>query len=574
MRCEGERRADTSTASRLRRWVWAMLAVMCATPAESAAQEILRIVDGRRYSELVVPHHIDDLDGDGVDDVLVHGFGSFGLGRGTYFVISGVTGEMIWGPYYSSNNAAGITCGINNAAVLGDFDGDGTPDIAIGCGTSSAYAGHVVVLSGRTGQELARITNPLPPIAGRFGESVGAVGDVNGDGLADLIFSRDSGRFDIHLAPSGAFAYSIFGPSISAGGKGIGDLNGDGKSEFVVGWGSSGVASVHSGADGSPMTAFCMPHAGLSLCGGRMGIQPVALGDLNGDGVPDFALGNPWVGFLPSGASGFVMVFSGADFSVILQKWGRNDGLDPVFGEGLGMFLGGGIDINGDGVKDLVVSSNGGSWGHVVFSVISGRTGQILFRLRPQALGGSYPIGVSGSGCAALGDLDNDGCAEWAVCDSQYAAAGVLAGRMLILKGAPGDVDSICAGALNSQGRVSGLVWNGPPTEGTREAWIEVRGAIPDAIAQVEFGPEHPATPFGDGHLCLDPAYRFRYAAPVRLDSTGAASVHADWGRPEISAGPTAWSAGSTWVLQGTYRDPSGAAGFNATEALRVTFNR
>ena len=144
----------------------------------------------------------------------------------------------------------------------------------------------------------------------------------------------------------------------------------------------------------------------------------------------------------------------------------------------------------------------------------------------------------------------------------------------MILKGAPGDVDSICAGALNSLGRVSGLVWNGPPTEGTREAWIEVRGAIPDAIAQVEFGPEHPATPFGDGHLCLDPAYRFRYAAPVRLDRTGAASVHADWGRPEISAGPTAWSAGSTWVLQGTYRDPSGAAGFNATEALRVTFNR
>ena len=55
------------------------------------AQEVLRIVDGRLGSMLAAPHHIDDLDGDGVTDVLVHGTNSFGLGQGTYFVLSGVT---------------------------------------------------------------------------------------------------------------------------------------------------------------------------------------------------------------------------------------------------------------------------------------------------------------------------------------------------------------------------------------------------------------------------------------------------------------------------------------------------
>ncbi len=45
-------------------------------------------------------------------------------------------------------------------------------------------------------------------------------------------------------------------------------------------------------------------------------------------------------------------------------------------------------------------------------------------------------------------------------------------------------------------------------------------------------------------------------------------------GRAEIGAGPTAWSAGSTWVVQAAFRDAGGATGFNATNAMRVTFNR
>jgi len=537
------------------------------------AQEILRIVDGRFGSMLAAPYHIDDLDGDGVTDVLVHGTNSFGLGQGTYFVHSGATGEMIWGPYYPSSQSAGITCGFGGAAVLGDFDGDGTTDIAIACGTGGSYGGHVVVLSGVNGHEITRITNPLPPISGRYAESVGAVGDVNGDGLADLIFGREGGRFDVHLGPIGAFAFAVFGPAYSYGGKGIGDITGDGKCDFVIGWRNSGVASVHSGADGALLTSFCMQHSGVNLCGGQMGLTPVAMGDINGDGVPDFALGNPDVGFLPVASSGYVTMYSGFDFSTIHQKWGRIwGGVAP--NEGFGRFVGGGTDINGDGVNDLVASSDWFGFGARFFTVLSGRTGQVLFRLRSEIYGGTYPIGLDGVGCNSLGDLDGDGCAEWAVCDPEYAAAGLLAGRMLILKGSPGDVESICAGAPHSLGHAAGLRFEGPPTEGTRELWIEVHDGVPDAIAQVVFGPEHAATAFGDGFLCIDPVYRFRYASPVRLDTSGFASIHADWGRPAIGAGPTAWTAGSTWVVQATFRDAGGAAGYNATEALRVMFNR
>jgi hypothetical protein len=41
---------------------------------------------------------------------------------------------------------------------------------------------------------------------------------------------------------------------------------------------------------------------------------------------------------------------------------------------------------------------------------------------------------------------------------------------------------------------------------------------------------------------------------------------------PALSTGPTAWTPGSTWVVQGWYRDPAGGQGFNTTDALQITF--
>lgn len=178
------------------------------------------------------------------------------------------------------------------------------------------------------------------------------------------------------------------------------------------------------------------------------------------------------------------------------------------------------------------------------------------------------------AGWASTGDLDGDGCCDWAVCDPSYDPVALHSGRILILRGAPGDVEAICAGTPHSLGHAASLRFEGPPTEGTRELWLEVHGGVPDAIAQILFGPEHTPVPYGDGSLCIDPAFRIRYAEPFRLDTAGFASVHADWSRPEIAAGPTAWTAGSTWVVQATFRDPGGAAGYNSTDALKVLFNR
>ncbi len=535
-------------------------------------QEILRIVDGRWASKIVVPHYIEDMDGDGVGDILVEGAFSFGQGAGTYFVHSGVSGEMIWGPYYPSSPSTGLFCGQSHASVLGDFDGDGITDIAVSCGTLGGSAGNVNVLSGLDGHLIVNIPNPVPGLVAHFGYDVGALGDVNGDGFADLIISGSEPRQDVYAGPNGTFLYSVFGPTLTfSAGRGIGDITGDGLDDFLIGWRSSGLATVHSGADGSIVTQFCMSHNGSNACAGNMGPQPVKLGDVTGDGVPDFAIANPDITFAGDGG-GVLQVYSGADFSIVhhlsARRWGA-----PYELLRMGHHLAGGNDINGDGVPDLVTTSaQFFSIGY--FSAISGRTGQVIYRVRSHWQGGILPFSVNSGGCATLDDINGDGYGDWAVCDPTFSGVAVNAGRMVILSGGAGDVESICDGVAHSLGHPAKIVFNGPPTEGTRELQIEVEEGVPDAAGHILYGLEHAPTVFGDGILCIDPLSRINYGDPFRLDASGFVSVLADWGRPEIASGPTAWTAGSTWVVQAAFRDPGGTAGFNTTNAVRVLFNR
>jgi len=430
----------------------------------------------------------------------------------------------------------------------------------------------VNVLSGLDGHLIVNIPNPAPGLVAHFGYDVGALGDVNGDGFADLIISGSEPRQDVYAGPNGTFLYSVFGPTVTfSAGRGIGDITGDGLDDFLIGWRASGLATVHSGADGSILTQFCMWHNGHSVCAGSMGRPPVKLGDVTGDGVPDFAISNPDITFAGDGG-GVLQVYSGADFSIVHHLSARDWGA-PYEMLSIGHYLAGGNDINGDGVPDLVTTSRQ-TFSISYFSAISGRTGQVIYRVRSHWLGGILPFSVNSGGCATLDDINGDGYRDWAVCDPTFSGVAVNAGRMVILSGGPGDVESICDGVAHSLGHPAKIVFNGPPTEGTRELQIEVEEGVPDAVGHILYGLEHAPSVFGDGILCIDPLSRINYGDPFRLDASGFVSVHADWGRPEIASGPTAWTAGSTWVVQAAFRDPGGTAGFNTTNAVRVLFNR
>jgi hypothetical protein len=306
-----------------------------------------------------------DVDGDSVDDYLVGapGFKFFGFSLGRVLVISGLTGASI-------RTHLGVVTGERFGATLaglGDANGDGRADYAVGApwatGPAGIRTGRVDVISGQTGNVFAALVGSAAN--GRFGAALGAAGDVNADGLGDVVigsprffqaFPHLSGRVSVYSpltstqlwSKSGTESNALYASAVD----GIGDLNGDGRSEVIVGAPlgdtavvDSGRAWVLSGLNGAALAT----HEGSA--GEKLGTAVRGLGDVDNDGVPDYAVGEPraktLIGAIPF-PTGAVRVYSGATNAVLHSHSG------DLFGGGLGSALGAGGDVDGDGLRDLV----------------------------------------------------------------------------------------------------------------------------------------------------------------------------------------------------------------------------
>ncbi|MHB8926775.1 MAG: VCBS repeat-containing protein [Bacillota bacterium] len=191
----------------------------------------------------------------------------------------------------------------------------------------------------------------------------------------------------------------------------IGDVNGDGVPDYIVGAPSAapadrflaGSAFIISGLDGSIVRRFDGANAGDQL-----GWSVAAAGDVDGDGTPDVIVGAPSTA--PGGRSfaGSVFVFSGLDGSLLY----RFDGPSP--GDALGFSVLGGVDLNGDTVPDIVAgapsASPGGRTDAGSVLVFSGATGGQLYRVD-----GPEQADELGFSLAAIHDIDGDGTSDLVV---------------------------------------------------------------------------------------------------------------------------------------------------------------
>ena len=228
--------------------------------------------------------------------------------------------------------------------AVGDVNGDGFADLILMGGPGSEN-GHVLILSGRDFSTLADYR------VGYGGELNIAAGDVNGDGKADVILSTAT-DFDFVAVYSGATqnvlaTFSVFGGLRLGVTLAAGDFDGDGRADIFAGTASAfdasgfGAVLVVNGLTGQRLGTFLLPVV-------TKGVS-VAAADVNGDGRADVAIGT----LSPVGGIGpIVGVYDAVSGGLIA-------GFAAFPGQPVGVRLSS-ADRDGDGRAEIVTSFTGG----------------------------------------------------------------------------------------------------------------------------------------------------------------------------------------------------------------------
>jgi hypothetical protein len=343
---------------------------------------------------------VGDFNGDGTPDLAVANEGSNNVS-----VLLG-KGDGTFQPAQSFPAGAGP-----RSVAVGDFNGDGLLDLAVaGFGYDtyyhSSYDETVRVLLGQgdgtflPAQSYAAWSDPW---------SV-AVGDFNGDGKLDLAVANSAsyggtpsvsvlrGQGDGTFLPAVNYSAGPYPYSVA-----VGDFNGDGKLDLAVAnrgtypsYNDGSVSVLLGKGDGSFLPAQAVPAGG--------GPISLAMGDFNSDGKLDLAVAN--LGTPPFYTNGSVSVLLGKGDGSFQAPVSYAAGIHPT-----SVAVG---DFNGDGKPDLAVVFSGG------VRVLLGQGDGTFQTTNVSYLAGSDPISV------AVGDLNGDGFPDLAVANSYSNDVSIL----------------------------------------------------------------------------------------------------------------------------------------------------
>ncbi|HKE00893.1 MAG TPA: hypothetical protein VKE69_07785 [Planctomycetota bacterium] len=361
-----------------------------------------------------------DVDGDGVPDYAVGSplgagkflFGAFLPIAGNARVLSGHDGSQI---RFLGGGGSGDRFGASLASGA-DLDGDGLPEIVVGApaaDTGIADSGEALVFGASSGASLFAISGFQT--GSELGASV-ALGDVNGDGIADVgvgmpgystVSSSDAGRVRVISGAngvtvlddvSGSATNDRLGASIA-----MADITGDGRADVVVGVPGADAGGSDRGAiwivDGST-GAVVLQLSGTSP-GDRFGSSVAVVGDVDLDGRLDFAGGAPTADGPGATNGGYVSVQSGAWAYLIWKVAGSTDDF-------LGTSVAAAGDVDLDGRADFLAGASEfpffGLNGPGYVRLYSGRTGALV-----HATSGALTASSFGAAAAGIGDVDDDG---------------------------------------------------------------------------------------------------------------------------------------------------------------------
>ena len=285
-----------------------------------------------------------------------------------------------------------------SSVTVGDFNGDGAPDVAVASGPLATVT--VLLNKGNgtlTGNRNYGNNGPAP-------YSV-AFGDFNADGKADMVVADNASSNALVYVNNGdgTFADPVNYPTgLTPTVVAVADLNGDGKLDLVVGGSPGGgtvsISTLLGNGDGTFLSAVG-DNTGLG------GASVLAVADVNGDGKPDVIFNG-------------TNTYLGANPYVLYVALGNGDGTfnapvatsDICSGPGFGAVISVAVaDVTGDGKPDILAScqNNAGTYPANIF-LLAGK-GDGTFATPTAISAGTYPTTIS------VGDFNGDGIPDLVV---------------------------------------------------------------------------------------------------------------------------------------------------------------
>ncbi len=359
--------------------------------------------------------------------------GSGGLNGATYVAVVAKSATTVAQTNLVSIQSAGPNFGWE-VDPIADLNGDGVDEFIAASPNRAGDTGAVEVRSGKDGASILNFANSVG--GSQFGYSIDDAGDVNRDGVNDVIvgapLTNGFGAAYVYSGKSGALIFTKIGDRV--GGQfgsrvaSAGDIDADGYADFMIGAEqypdpvlASGRVFIYSGKTGNQIRQIA---AQSNAEGFGSGLETI--GDIDGDRIGDLV-----IGAFQSGASrgGRAYVFSSVTGARLLTLESPTGAVE--FGQAFASDAG---DFNGDGKEDIFVgdyAANGGNGRAVVYSGIDGA---ILFRVE-----GSTGAGV-GTG-RGVHDLNGDGFGDLVIGHWTHNEPGrPQAGKVVIYAGPDGRV--------------------------------------------------------------------------------------------------------------------------------------
>jgi hypothetical protein len=370
-----------------------------------------------------IARNVGDVDGDGITDIVTSA-PTHGGHAGRIYVYSVGSGRLLW----SADGNAGDELG-SGVEGIGDANGDGIPDVAA---SGPSGKGVAYIYSGRDGRILQSFRAARKDEL--FGNHISGVGDIDGDGHADLIVGAP-GKEGESTNPGHAYVYSGKDGRLlfTLSGERLGDAFGSavagytkGKEHYLVvgaplaGPDRHGRVYVYDNPTAPPKFVIDADPTGNAL--GAMFVS--VLGNTDGAGSHDIFVSD-WTNAAKGPSTGRIYLHSGSTGERLLTLTGESAG------DGFGTSKSTAGDVDGDGREDLIV----GAWQYGKAAISGGRA--YLYSAKDGHLIKTFtcrtPGDTFGFDAVGLGDVDGDGTADLLITSGWSAVSGHHSGRVFIV---------------------------------------------------------------------------------------------------------------------------------------------